>query len=110
MGLKLMFFEGDNVKYVLEHWFNSRLAAIEESIADEIISQLVKNMEQFPKTKPGYSSVISGVVKRDTPFFFKIEFTNSEEEALVFLDIEQIGLEEYLDSIDRNKYLKTETT
>lgn len=110
MGLKLMFLEGDNVKYVLEHWFNSRIAAIEESIADEIISQLLKNIDNFPKTESGKFAVISGVVKQEIPFFFKIEYTNAEEDALTFLDIEQIGLEEYLDSIDKNKYIKSEVT
>jgi hypothetical protein len=78
---------------------------LDKSIADEIINQIIMNANGLP-VKETYSQTIYGVVKKSNPFFFKLDFIHEEEYIPILLDIEQVQLEEYLDSINQNNYLK----
>jgi|APGre2960657404_1045060.scaffolds.fasta_scaffold00046_46 hypothetical protein len=105
MGLRLMFIEGEDVKFVMDEWFNRKISNLPEKLADDIMLMILRNISTLPKME-GYSQNICGVIKSDTPYFYKIEFVNEDGYAPILLDIEQIGLEEYLDSINEKKYFK----
>ena len=69
------------------------------------MNQVMERASELP-TQESYPQKVCGVVKGDTPFFFELEYINEDGYIPIFLDIEQIGLEEYLDSINENKYFK----
>jgi hypothetical protein len=107
MGLRLIFIEGDDAKFVMDEWFNRKIANLPDELADNIMSVILRNIDDLP-TKEGYSQEICGVVKSETPNFFKLEFLHEDGYTPILLDIEEIGLEEYLDAINQKKYLKNE--
>lgn len=105
MTLMLLFIEGNENRFMLDEWFNRKMANLPQAVADEIMSQVVDNVSTLP-IKDTYPQKVCGVVKGDNPFFFELEYLNEDGYIPVLLDIEQIGLEEYLDSINQNKYFK----
>lgn len=107
MGLRLIFIEGDNAKFVMDEWFGRKMNKLPDELADNIMSVILENIDDLP-TKEGYSQEVCGVVKSETPNFFKLEFVHEEDYAPILLDIEEIELEEYLDAINQKKYLKNE--
>ena len=105
MTLMLLFIEGNENRFMLDEWFNRKIGNLPEKLADDIMLMILRNISTLPKME-GYSQNICGVIKSDTPYFYKIEFVNEDGYAPILLDIEQIGLEEYLDSINEKKYFK----
>lgn len=108
MTLMLLFIEGNENRFMLDEWFNRKIGNLPQEISDDILSQIIDNVDELP-TKDAYPQKVCGVVKGDKPFFFELEYLNEEGYIPVLLDIEQIGLEEYLDSINRNNYFKNGT-
>ena len=107
MGLMLLFIEGNENRFMLDEWFNRKMSNLPQEVSDDILSQIMDNVSDLP-TKDAEPQIVCGVVKGDKPFFFELEYIHEEEYTPVFLDIEQIELEEYLDSINQNKYFKNE--
>lgn len=108
MTLMLLFIEGNENRFMLDEWFNRKIKELPQEISDDILSQIMNNVSELP-TKDSDTQKVCGVVKGEKPFFFELEYLHEQEYIPVLLDIEQIGLEEYLDSINRNNYFKNGT-
>ena len=60
----------------------------------------------LPK-KLGITQYIAGVSdKEDEEVYFEIEYMNQPDDVAYFMDIHHIGVDEYLDYINLNQYLK----
>ena len=54
----------------------------------------------------GYTQKIAGVLKYKVPFFFEIEYVNQPDEFPIFIDINSINVDKYLDYINSNQILR----
>lgn len=109
MASVLLFTEESEPRFAFDDWFDNRLGSLPMKIADEIMFQIINNADKLP-IKEHYTQTVCGVVKGDDPYFFELEYINEENYMPVFVGIEEIDLEEYLDSITKNQYFKDEHT
>ena len=96
--------EGKVIMY-FNQWFVDELSTYSSFIMMDILNQLFDNEKLLPETN-GYSQFISGVVKQDKPFYFEIEYLKQQDERPTYLDLVEIGLDDYLDAINNKKTLK----
>lgn len=96
--------EGKVIMY-FNQWFVDELSTYSSFIMMDILNQLFDNEKLLPETN-GYSQFISGVVKQEEPFYFEIEYLKQQDERPTYLDLVEIGLDDYLDAINNNKTLK----
>ena len=105
MALKLRYIE-DNY-YEVEDWFVEKLREYPRLIGFEIAKQVEYSWDTLPE-KYGWTQRVGGVCTRtEEPFFFEVEYLNQPDEAPVFLDVEAIEVDDYLDYIIENKTLKS---
>ena len=52
----------------------------------------------------------AGVIKKSEPMFYTIHYVIDEDSIPLLIDIEEIGVDEYLDNINDNKYFKQDET
>lgn len=100
MDLKQKYTEVD--LYEIDDWFFAQLQRFDFSFAMVIIGQIVDVIEELPKLD-GFTQRIFGVIKSKEPLFFEIEYLNQEEEIPILVDIERVGVDNYLDAILDNK-------
>ena len=105
MDLILKFLEDDNPYYMF-HWFYKELIEYTMEDASVIISQILAVMDFLPQ-KEGHSQDVAGVIKKDEPIFFVIEYVKQENELPILVDLTVIELDEYLDYIVDKKSIKS---
>ena len=78
---------------------------IDEYIIDEIIYELIQSSDSFDK-KENEIQYLCGVIKHDSPLFYKVYFINEKNQYPILLGLQEISIDDYLDSINKNKNLK----
>ena len=94
-------------KYELDEWFLKQLREFTGNIPDLIASKI----DNMPEVETTYGEVefIAGTVTDNNlnPVFFLFEyFKRSEDNHIALIDIYDIELNDYLDFININKYIK----
>jgi hypothetical protein len=99
------YIEDKMVVFDMEPIFQRKVRRYSEETIYNIVAQIVMNIEDLPK-KDNYIQSVCSVIKKKEPFFYRIDYVNEDGDIPIFVDISQIHIEEYLDSIDQNKYFK----
>jgi hypothetical protein len=105
MGSMLRYTEGKAVLFDIDYPFQKKVKKYSEETIKQIVFQIVDNIESFPKDNE-FTQDIYGVIKGKNPLFFMIEYLNEEEEIPLMVDFNEVTVDEYLDAINQNKYLK----
>jgi len=101
MALKQRYI-GDDVRYEIDEWFIEKLRDFPFKVGIEIAHQLEDNYDELPEVM-GWTQKIGGMCLKREPVYFELEFLNQPTETPVFLDINEIDVDEYLDyMIDKN--------
>lgn len=69
-----------------------------------ILYLLVSNYEDFPDSDKELNSVC-GVIKGEVDFYFEVFYAKEPNETPIYVEITNISLDDYLDSINYNKAL-----
>ena len=106
MALQLRFLEGE-VEYEVDDWFINQLRDMPVEIGIDIAKQIDWNADFLP-TQSGWPQIFAGVVtKTNPPVYFTVEFVRQPEENTIYLDLEFIDSDEYLDYYNLNKTLQS---
>lgn len=89
-----------------DDYFIDDLLLLPYEVSMDIMNQLARNHMRLPM-KMGWPQLCAGVVKGKNPYFFEIEFLKeSLFSGVVFLYIDEITCDEYLDYINKKQQLK----
>ena len=80
------------------------LRQLPKQLLINIVRTLEDNAAYLPK-KDGWVQEVAGVIKGDDPYFFKVEYLHQEHETPLFLELEEVATDEYLDYILEDKIL-----
>jgi len=105
MDLQLKFLE-DELAYEVDDWFYQQLGYYSIDDASRIIGQTVSVMEFLP-IKNGWTQEVAGVIKKEEPIFFVVEYLKQETERPILVDLNEIEVDEYLDFISDNNSIKS---
>ncbi len=104
MDLALKFIEENNT-YEIDEYFYGRLSTYSLEDAGNVIAQVLSVINYLP-TKSGWAQEVAGVILKDEPIFFVVEFLHQENEIPILVDLSYIDVDEYLDFITQNKTIK----
>jgi hypothetical protein len=105
MDVKQKYIKGD--EFELDEYFLKQIYEFEPKVRRMIISEIDK-LYGLPHTNKQIVK-ISGVVHDENakPTFFKIEYFRAKTSASILVDVYEIELDEYLDTISNNEiYIK----
>ena len=105
MDLQLKYLE-DELAYEVDDWFYQQLSYYSIDDASLIIGQTVSVMEFLP-IKNGWTQEVAGVIKKEEPIFFVVEYLKQEAERPILVDLNEIEVDEYLDFISNNNSIKS---
>ncbi len=107
MDLKLKFSE-DEVYYELDEWFLDKLRGFPMPVGVDIARQLDLNFSDL-KEQVGWTQKIGGVSLKKEPVYFEIEFLKQPNEHPIFVDVNEIDVDDYLDYMIEKNTLKLNT-
>ena len=84
--------------------FFERLRTFKKQVVINIINILEDNAEYLPR-EDGWVQEAGCVLRGESPFFFVVRFLHQTEETPLFLEIEEITCDDYLDFILEEKIL-----
>lgn len=105
MGSMLRYTEGKAVLFDIDYPFQKKVKKYSEETIKQIVFQIVDNIETLPKDNQ-LTQDVYGVIKGKDPLFFMIEYLNEEDEIPLMIDFTEVTVDDYLDAINENKYLK----
>lgn len=105
MGSTLRYTEGKAVLFDIDYPFQKKVKKYSEETIKQIVFKVVDNISSLPKDND-YTQDIYGVIKGKDHLFFVIEYLNEENEIPLLVDFQEVTVDEYLDAINENKYLK----
>lgn len=105
MGSALRYTEDKLILFDIDYPFQKNIKKYSEEVIRQIVMQVVDNIQFFPKDNE-FTQDVYGVVKGKDPLFFMIEYLNEEDEIPLLVDFSEVTVDEYLDAINENKYLK----
>jgi len=94
----------DERPFDYDETFLISLRRLHKQLLINIIRTLEDNASYLPK-KDGWVQDAAGVIKGDDPYFFKVEYLHQEHETPLFLELEEICTDEYLDYMLEDKIL-----
>lgn len=109
MVSNLRFIEDDEHKFELDLWFQEQIRNFSREDVEVILSEIIENIGQFAGEEFN-EQYISGVIKKSEPMFYTIHYVIDEDSIPLLIDIEEIGVDEYLDNINDNRYFKQDET
>jgi hypothetical protein len=87
---------GDKLVYEFEYQFLETMEQLSLRDSIHIIYQIEKNLDELPFLT-GWTQNVAGVVPKTKPLFFEIEYVKHKESTPVFLSLNKISSDEYLD-------------
>tara|TARA_R110002124_G_scaffold52614_5_gene151338 strand:+ start:1339 stop:1701 length:363 start_codon:yes stop_codon:yes gene_type:complete len=95
-----------NIHYDIDDWFIEQMRDIPMDYAFDIASQMTEQVDELP-VKNGWTQYVAGVSHAlKEPFFFKLEYLNQEDELCLFLGVEEVDVDTFLDYMNENNILK----
>ncbi len=98
----------DEVDYELDEWFLDKLRDLPMPIGVDIARQLDQNFLDL-KEQVGWTQKIGGVSLKKEPVYFEIEFLKQPNEHPIFVDVNEIDVDDYLDYMIEKNTLKLNT-
>jgi hypothetical protein len=93
-------------RYQIEDSFYSQLLTYTKDEALMIVSQFLAVVPKLPN-KENWTQEAAGVIKREDPLFFVVEYLKQEDDIPILVDIYDIGVDEYLEFISNKKSIKS---
>ena len=93
-----------SVEYEIDGSMFMTLAKIDSVYSDEVLAQLDIHEPWLPCDNSRIQ-MVAGVVLHEEPFFFEIAYLKPENGLTVFLSVQGITCDDYLDYINLNKSL-----
>lgn len=104
MDLKQKYIGGMS-HYEIDDWFVRKLKELPKDAGIDIAYQADYNFDLLP-TQEGWTQKVGGVCTRTKePLYFELEYLHQPDERPIFLDVEVIDVDDYLDYILENKIL-----
>jgi len=104
------YIEANEVIYEVDDWFVEQIKRYPSVLALCIAKQIDRQAKTLPKLN-SWSQKIGGVcTEAKEPIFFEVEFVNEIGDVPIFLDINVIDSDDYLDYILDNQILKSNET
>jgi len=95
-----------NIQYDIDDWFIEQIRELPMDYAFDIATQITEQVEELPK-RNGWTQYVAGVSHAlEEPFFFRLEYLNQEDELCLFLGVEEVDIDTFLDYIIENQTLK----
>ncbi len=105
MDLEQRYTEGKSL-FEVDDWFVLKLKDYPRETGMDIATQVENSIDTLPK-KLGENQYIAGVsYKEEDEVYFEIEYLNQPDDIAYFMDIDVIDVDDYLDYINLNQYLK----
>jgi hypothetical protein len=95
----------DGVEYEIDEWFVESLLPFSIKDRGTILHSVIPLLDHLPIDNH-LTQIVGGVIKKETPIFFSVEYFSQEQEAVLLLDVQEITSDEYLDLILENNTLK----
>ena len=104
------YIEANEVIYEVDDWFVEQIKSYPSKVAFCIAKQIDRHARDLPKLD-SWSQKAGGVCNEEgEPIFFEIEFVNEIGDVPIFLDINIIESDDYLDYMIDNQILKLNET
>ena len=91
--------------YDFDDWFIEELKSIPINYSLKIVQQLETNLNNLP-VQEGWTQKVAGVIRSKEPFYFTIEYIHQPGEYPVFLSMDSIEVDEFLDYMNLNQTLE----
>lgn len=104
MDSRLKFTEGDKLTFEVDNLFFRNASRYPESVYIDVIRQMGDNYADLPKSD--IIQTVSCVVTLYDCYYFNIQYVNPPDGFPIFIDIKQIDVDKYLDSILIKKNFK----
>lgn len=105
MGSTLRYIEDKLILFDVDYPFQKKVKVYSEETIRKIVTQVVENIQFFPKDNQ-FTQDVYGVIKGNDPLFFMIEYLNEDDEIPLLVDFSEVTVDQYLDAINENKHLK----
>jgi hypothetical protein len=97
---------GEIKHYEVDDWFVDKIRELDPKLGIQIATQVDRVVEQLP-SQEHWTQEIAGVSNAlSSPYFFKVEYIREHGEPPIFLDIQPIDVDEYLDYYNEKKTIK----
>ena len=107
MDLKSKYIEVNHEYYEVDDWFVDKLKTFPRKVGLDIAKQVDQSYPLL-KQKQAWTQHAGGVCTTNTePIYFEIEYLFEPEDVPIFLDIQLIEVDEYLDYIIENNIIKS---
>jgi hypothetical protein len=94
------------IQYDVDDWFIEQIREIQMDYAFDIATQITEQVNELP-VRNGWTQYVAGVSHAlEEPFFFRLEYLNQEDELCLFLGVEEVDVDTFLDYIIENQTLK----
>ena len=92
----------DGSMYEIDEWFVESIREFSLSDRSHLLKFVLSSLRCLPVNN-SFTQVVGGVIRKDDPLFFILEFLKQDDETALLLSIEEIPSDEYLDLIlDKN--------
>lgn len=91
--------------FEIDDWFVKSIGDINPSQQEGVLKDILSSIDYLPQ-RSGWSQVIGGVIRGKHPLFYLIEYLKEENEPVLFLDVQEITSDEYLDLILENNTIE----
>jgi hypothetical protein len=107
MALKQKYIEAIDLYYEVDDWFVAKLKEFPRHVGIDIASQVNNSYAELP-SRNGWTQTVGGVCTEvKPPIYFEVEYLNQEQDPPMFLDIQEIESDDYLDYYLEKKLLKS---
>lgn len=110
MSLSLMDLQLKHIKdseYKVEEFFLESMGKLPLSLAFAISVYLDENLPELKENLLTTHILGGRITHKESPFYFVVEILYDEDQVLTFTDIMEIDMDEYLDLMNLNMYIKT---
>lgn len=110
MSLSLMDLQLKHIKdsdYKVEEFFLESMGKLPLSLAFAISVYLDDNLPELKENLLTTHILGGRITYKESPFYFVVEILYDEDQVLTFTDIMEIDMDEYLDLMNLNMYIKT---
>lgn len=106
MGVRPKYIEAE-LYYEVDDFFVEKLKEFPRQIGIDIASQVNVSYDILP-IRSGWTQTVAGVCTETEPaLFFEVEYLHQADEPPLFLDVNEIDSDDYLDYILDNNILKS---
>lgn len=95
----------DSQHFEIDDWFVQSIGNIADYQREGVLKDILSSIEYLPE-KDGWSQMVGGVIRGKNPLFYLVEYLKEKSDPVLFLDVEEITSDEYLDLILENNTIE----